>query len=231
MSVCNISVSIISGSSISASKSSQSLGSPTARSTCSSSASAGESAFSSSGPGSGSGAGFASESRSSGNGELSSKRISSLALFASDPSSSLSITRHSTPVSSIRISSPASWSSVFKSAALCLAEIDFGRVSASSLPGSSGVSSGRFGSGSDRTVAFGFSSDRCSSALKAMPQPPQRTLPAACFRTSAVTRNATSHSGHWVYIAQPSILRPVNRAQVCASCCLVTGSSNSIQGR
>ena len=81
------------------------------------------------------------------------------------------------------------------------------------------------------SVRPAFSSDRCASALNATPQPPQRTLPAACFRTCAVTRNATSHSGHWVYIAQPSILRPVSRAQICPPCSLNCGSSNSIQGR
>ena len=105
-------------------------------------------------------------------------------------------TRHSMPVSSIIMFEPASSSRVFNSAALCSAETfcGFKRPWSST----SGVSPGSWSLGRARGAVPGISSDRCSSALNATPQPPQRTLPAAFFRTSAVTRKALLQSGHWV---------------------------------
>ncbi len=147
---------------------------------------------------------------------------------SSAAASSSSSTRHSTPVSSMRISEPASSSRVLSSAALCLAEMAIGALP-SGFRGS-GVSSGNGATASLVAGCSGICSERYSSALNATPQPPQRTLPAACFKTSAVTRNAVLQSGHCVYIVGRYLLLPASRDQVWPSCSLKTGSSNSIQG-
>ena len=119
-------------------------------------------------------------------------------LFAGADDSSSSSTRHSTPVSSIRMSDPASSSSVLSSAALCAAEMACGGLLSVSII--SGVSSGTAAFVLMAAACLGIDSERKDNALNALRHPPQRTMPAACFRTSAVTLNAIPQSGHWVYI-------------------------------
>ena len=145
---------------------------------------------------------------------------------SSTRSSSSSISRHSTPVSSSRMSSPASLSRVLSSAALCDGEIAAGGVS-DGISLVSGLSSGRPSSAGAAASGSCFVSERKASALNALPQPPQRTLPPAIFSTSAVTRNEIPQSGHWVYIAFRYLRLPLNRAQVWLPCDWYAGGSNA----
>ena len=68
-----------------------------------------------------------------------------------------------------------------------------GTAESAAAPRSAGRSSAGMRAGG--TVSLSL-----SSASKALPQRPQRTVPRATRSTSAVTRKRVWHSGHWEYI-------------------------------